>query len=103
MKKATVRLFILIRVALRRMATGHMGLRLKVGEYNWPFKNKTNVLGTIYEQKLFAVSLYNRSVNSDVFHDWVENTLIPEFPKESVFVMDNATFHKRKDTQTLIK
>ena len=52
---------------------------------------------------MFAVGLYNRSINGDVFHDWVANTLIPELPKDSVIVMDNATFHKRKDTQELIQ
>ena len=66
-------------------------------------KNITNAIGAIHEQKLFAVSLYNRSINGDIFHDWVANKLIPELPKDSVIVMDNATFHKRKDTQELIQ
>jgi hypothetical protein len=74
-----------------------------VGKYNWQLKNTTNAIGAIHEQKLFAVSLYNRSINGDVFHDWVENILIPELPCESVIVMDNATFHKRQKTQELIK
>ena len=74
-----------------------------VGKYNWQLKNITNAIGAIHEQKLFAVSLYNRSINGDIFHDWVANKLIPELPKDSVIVMDNATFHKRKDTQELIQ
>ena len=29
--------------------------------------------------------------------------MIPELPKNSVIVMDNATFHKRADTQELLE
>jgi transposase len=74
-----------------------------VGQYNWQLKNKTNAIGAIYEHQLFAVGLYDRSINSDVFHDWVAKKLMPELPKDCVIVMDNATFHKRKDTQELIQ
>ena len=63
----------------------------------------TNAIGAIYKQQLFAVGLYDCSINGDVFHHWVENILIPELPCESVIVMDNATFHKRQDTQESIK
>lgn len=49
------------------------------------------------------MSLYDCHINSDVFHHWVANILIPELPKDSVIVMDNATFHKRSDTQELIQ
>ncbi len=74
-----------------------------VGQYNWQLKNRTNVIGAIYKQQLFAVGLYERSVNGDVFHHWVESILMPELPSKSVIVMDNATFHKRQDTQNLIQ
>ena len=74
-----------------------------VGKYNWQLKNMTNAIGAIYKQQLFAVGLYDCSINGDVFHHWVENILIPELPCESVIVMDNATFHKRQDTQESIK
>ncbi|WP_171488561.1 transposase [Acinetobacter defluvii] len=72
------------------------------GTYNWQLKNQTNVIGAIYQNKLFAVGLLDCKVNSDVFHFWVENFLIPELPENSVIVMDNAAFHKRQDIQDLI-
>ena len=73
------------------------------GEYNWQLKNQTNAIGAIYNQQLFAVGLYDCSVNSDVFHSWVSQLLLPNLPKNSVIVMDNATFHKRQDIQELIE
>ena len=73
------------------------------GEYNWQLKNQTNAIGAIYNNQLFAVGLYDCSVNSDVFHSWVSQLLLPNLPKSSVIVMDNATFHKRQDIQALIE
>ena len=73
------------------------------GEYNWQLKNQTNAIGAIYNNQLFAVGLYDCSVNSDVFHSWVSQLLLPNLPKNSVIVMDNATFHKRQDIQALIE
>ena len=72
------------------------------GTYNWQLKNQTNVIGAIYQNKLFAVGLFDCKVNSDVFHFWVDKFLIPELPKNSVIVMDNAAFHKRQDIQELL-
>lgn len=58
------------------------------GQYNWQLKNQTNAIGAIYNNQLFAVGLYDRSVNSDVFHSWVEQLLLPSLPKDSVIIMD---------------
>ncbi|WAU78107.1 IS630 family transposase [Acinetobacter sp. LF10] len=73
------------------------------GQYNWQLKNQTNAIGAIHQQKLFAVGLFDCKINADVFHFWVERLLIPELPKNSSVVMDNATFHKRADTQALLE
>lgn len=56
----------------------------------------------MHGSQLFAAGLFDCNINSDVFHGWVKEVLIPELPKESVIVMDNATFHKRDDTQELL-
>ncbi|WP_211268208.1 transposase, partial [Suttonella ornithocola] len=34
---------------------------------------------------------------------WVREALLPELPKNSVIVMDNAAFHKRSDIQAIIE
>ncbi|SUO96081.1 Uncharacterised protein [Suttonella ornithocola] len=46
---------------------------------------------------MFALRLYDGSINSDIFSHWVREALLPELPKNSVIVMDNAAFHKRSD------
>ncbi|WP_010113975.1 transposase [Acinetobacter sp. P8-3-8] len=71
--------------------------------YNWQLKNQTNAIEAIYKGQLFAVGLFDCKVNSDVFHFWVENFLIPELSENSVIVMDNAAFHKRSDLQEILE
>ncbi|WP_174520393.1 transposase, partial [Bergeriella denitrificans] len=39
--------------------------------YNWQTKNQTNAIGAIYNNELFAVGLYDCSINSNVFLSWV--------------------------------
>ncbi|UOO82045.1 IS630 family transposase [Uruburuella testudinis] len=73
------------------------------GTDNRQLKNTTNAIGAIHDNRLFSVGLYNCSIDSTVFHHWVEMLLLPELPPRSVIVMDNATFHKRLDIQDLIE
>ncbi|WP_279573219.1 IS630 family transposase [Volucribacter amazonae] len=70
---------------------------------NWQLKNQSNAIGAVLNQQLFAVGLYDCNINSDVFHDWVEQLLLPQLPDNSVIVMDNAAFHKGSDTKALIE
>jgi len=60
------------------------------------------VIGALLGKALMAVGLFMCSVNSDVFHAGVIQILLPSLPPDSVVVMDNATFHKRLDTQKVI-
>ncbi len=55
------------------------------------------MLLAIYNNELFAVGLFESSINSDIFHYWVENLLLPELPENSIIVMDNATFHMNEE------
>ena len=44
-----------------------------------------------------TLSLFKSSINSDVFYAWLTQDLLPKVDEGAVIVMDNATFHKRKD------
>ena len=47
---------------------------------------------------LLLASLYvSTNINSDIFFSWTTKCLLPKAPKHSVFVLDNASFHKRLD------
>ena len=73
------------------------------GKHDWGAKGRTNVIAALLGKALVAVTLFTCNIDSDVFHQWVECCLLPNIPQNCVIVMDNATFHKRHDTQLLIE
>ena len=41
-------------------------------------------------------------MDAALFNLWRSNDLLPKLPPASVIVMNNATFHKQKDTEKMI-
>jgi transposase len=54
-------------------------------------------------KQLIAPLAFNGYTDAKVFNDWLENELLPELPKNSVIIMDNAAFHKTKRTKEVIE
>jgi transposase len=72
------------------------------GMHDWHVRGRTNVIGALISGCLLTVGLFSATINSDVFTAWVRQDLLPKLPAACVVVMDNATFHKRQDTQHAI-
>ena len=49
------------------------------------------------------MSIFDSTINSDVFYAWLTQDLLPKVQKGSIIVMDNASFHKREDIINAIK
>jgi len=64
------------------------------GIKDWGAKGRTNVIGALLGRVLLTVTLFEATINTEVFDTWVESDLIPHLPPQSVVIMDNATFHK---------
>lgn len=64
---------------------------------DWHARGRINAIGAIIGFTLLTVCLFNCNINSDVFYAWLTEDLIPKIPQNSVIVMDNASFHKRRD------
>jgi transposase len=73
------------------------------GTHDWGAKGRTNAIGALIGSDIIAIGLITGSVNTVVFTSWVEQILLPNLPKESVIVMDNAAFHKGKDMEKMLK
>lgn len=73
------------------------------GKQDWGARGRTNVIGALRGSVIVAVGLLSGSVNEAVFTCWVKQVLLPNIPQQSVLVMDNATFHKGKEIQKIIK
>ena len=73
------------------------------GTKNWGAKGRTNAIGALIGDKLLTVGLCEHNINSDIFKSWLTTDLIPQLPKKSVVVMDNAAFHCNSDVQKYIE
>ena len=73
------------------------------GIRNWHAKGRVNAISTILDFEFLTVELWECTIDSDVFHAWVTQALLPKFPPEAVSVLDNAAFHKREDIQRAIR
>jgi transposase len=73
------------------------------GNQDWHARGRTNVIGALLNRCLITLGMFDENVNADVFTAWVEQDLLPKLLEPTVIVMDNATFHKRKDTQDIIR
>ncbi|MGI4776392.1 MAG: transposase [Janthinobacterium lividum] len=50
-----------------------------------------------------TVSLFDQTINREVFNSCVEQDLLPKLPQGTVVVMDNPAFHKGSTMQEQIK
>jgi len=73
------------------------------GTQDWHAKGRTNAIGALIGKNLLTVGLFSTNINADIFTAWVAQDLLPKLPPKAVIVMDNATFHKRQDTQKMIQ
>jgi hypothetical protein len=64
------------------------------GTHDWGAKGRTNAIGALIGATLLTVSVFESTINSEIFTAGVQQDLIPKLPRKSVVVMDNATFHK---------
>ena len=56
------------------------------------------MIGAIIKNTFLTLSIFSGSINADVFHAWMTQDCLPKVPEQAVLIMDNATFHKRRDT-----
>ena len=64
---------------------------------------RLNIIGALMSKKFFAPLTFIGSCNTDVVNYWFKNILLPEIPKGTTIVMDNASFHKDESTLKLIE
>ena len=74
-----------------------------VERHNWQARGRVNVIGALLAGVLITVGLTGSNIDADMFNLWLKHDLIPKLPQAAVLVLDNATFHKRADTKTVIE
>ena len=74
-----------------------------LGIRDWQAKGRVNVIGALHHQKLLTTCLFECNIDGNIFQKWVCEDLLPKLPAEAVVVMDNASFHKRQDTEQIFE
>ena len=73
------------------------------GTHDWHAKGRKKVIAGLLGESLIGCGIVEVNVDTAVFNTWINEILIPELPKNSVVVMDNAIFHKSQETRELIE
>jgi len=47
--------------------------------------------------------LYKENTKHQLFEDWFENLLLTQIPRKSYIVLDNATFHRKKNLHAIAR
>lgn len=66
-------------------------------------RGRTSIISASQSSKLVAPFVFEGSCNSDVVDTYFEKVLLPQIPKGSIIVLDNASFHKSPTTLKLVE
>ena len=73
------------------------------GQNDWNDHMRTNAIGAMLGKFLLTVTLFASTINTDTFFNWIQKDLINKIPKNSVIVMDNASFHKHSKIKLILE
>ena len=66
-------------------------------------RERYSMIGGWMNRKFIAPITFQGGCNADVFNFWLETIILPELPKGTTMIMDNAAFHKSAKTPELIE
>jgi transposase len=61
------------------------------------------MIGAFLGGVLLTVSLFDTTINTQIFNFWVKEDLIPHLPPQSVVILDNASFHKSPEMKKTLE
>ena len=47
------------------------------GTHDWGARGRTNAIGALISKSLLTISLFDQTINTEVFNSWVAQDLIP--------------------------
>ena len=64
---------------------------------------RVNIIGALCDGKHIALQCYKNTTNAAFFLKWFSENLIKEVPRGGVIIMDNASFHSKRELAKIIK
>jgi transposase len=68
---------------------------LVMGELSGRKFQRTGIVAAQMDRAIIAPLQYDGTMDSVLFEEWFEKCLLPVLPKNSVIIMDNASFHRK--------
>lgn len=62
---------------------------------------RTGIVAAKLGKEIVVPLEYSGTMDSTLFEGWYENQLLPVLPEGTVIVMDNASFHRKKQLHSL--
>ena len=73
------------------------------GDVSGNTRKNVNLIMAQRRKQLLAPMLFEGSCDHLVVNSWLEETLMPHLQKPSVVIMDNASFHKKKEIAAILE
>jgi len=65
--------------------------------------DRINIIGALCNGEHSAIECYRHTTDRIFFEDWFENNLLRELPHGYTVIMDNATFHRKKELRKIAR
>lgn len=62
---------------------------------------RSSIVAAQMGNEILAPCQYTGTMNHELFEKWFQEHLLPALPKETVIVMDNASFHRKEQLYSL--
>jgi transposase len=74
-----------------------------VGEVSGHRFARESFISALSEGKFLAPMCFQGTCNTELFNAWLKKVLLPQLPEGKVLILDNATFHRSKESQEIVK
>jgi hypothetical protein len=65
--------------------------------------HRLNIVAAVCGDKTLSPKCYGHSTTGDFFEGWFENELLPKVKRGQTIIMDNASFHRKKALQKIMR
>lgn len=62
---------------------------------------KSNIMAGLFNGKLVSPIQYSKNTTADLVEKWFEHNLLPRLKPDTILIMDNAPFHRKKHLERL--
>ena len=90
------------RILQREYAYSERGVRVH-GKVKGKREKRISCIAAYKNKKLLAPMRFEGYTESNLFNQWLRESLIPELERGDTVILDNASFHKSPETRRLIE